>query len=79
MRGEQGRARDNRRENESGWKEKNQGNGFKNATTYFFARFPGEHMEKDLCSIFQLFGRVAEVFIAKWRNKWERRLVCEIP
>lgn len=49
------------------------GHAFQRATSYFISRLPENHTEKDLWSIFQQFGRVAEVFIATRINKSDHK------
>jgi len=41
-----------------------------NVTTFFFSHFPVNFGEKDLWKIFQRWGRLKEVFIARKLNKW---------
>ena len=65
---ERGRERERNEKGFAGY-----GKVIRDATTFFFSRFPEDHSELDLWRIFQRFGRVVEVFIAKRRNRWGRR------
>jgi len=42
-------------------------------TTFFFSNFPHGFGELDMHKVFQKWGRVKEVFIARRLNKWGRR------
>lgn len=43
------------------------------ATSFFFTEFPDHYGAKDMWSVFQIFGRVFEVFIPNKRDKRGKR------
>ncbi|XP_020228107.1 uncharacterized protein LOC109809260 [Cajanus cajan] len=56
-----------------GHKQYHRGPNGAEVTTFFFSRFPESFMEQDLWRIFQKWGRVWEVFIARKRNRSGQR------
>ena len=47
--------------------------GASDSSSFFFSNFPNDAGEKDMVRVFQKWGRVKDVFIARRLNKWGRR------